>query len=68
MKEVRCEQCGRLLAVVLNNGLIESRGSRQVVLTERALLSCLQCGGEVLVDGREGIVEKSPVDKSEKMR
>lgn len=60
MKEVRCEQCGRLLAIVLDNGLVEIKGSRQVVLTERALLSCLQCGREMLCDG----TENSPVDKN----
>lgn len=49
-RKVRCKTCGRLLAVILDNGMIESRGSRQAVLTERALLSCLKCGGEVLID------------------
>lgn len=47
MKEARCPGCGRLLAVVHDNGLIESRGSRQVIWTERALLSCLKCGRTV---------------------
>lgn len=49
MKEVRCPRCGRLLAVVLDNGIIESRDSRQVIWTERALLACLKCGGQVEV-------------------
>ena len=58
MKEVRCEQCGQLMAVVLDNGLIECKNGRRVILTERALLSCLKCGCEVLCEGEE----KSGVD------
>lgn len=55
-REVRCPGCGRLLAVVHENGLIESRGSRQVIWTERALLSCLKCGRTV--DTEEGVSKK----------
>lgn len=58
MKEVRCEQCGQLMAMVLDNGLIECKNGRRVILTERALLSCLKCGHEVLCEGEE----KSGVD------
>lgn len=46
-QEVRCPGCGRLLAVAHDSGMIESRGSRQVVWTERAVLLCLKCGRRV---------------------
>ena len=46
MKEVRCPKCGQLMAVILDNGLIECKIGRRVILTERALLSCLKCGTE----------------------
>lgn len=54
MREVRCKKCGQLMAVICDNGLIECKIGRRVIWTERALLSCLKCGGEILVDaGRE---------------
>lgn len=54
MREVRCERCGQLMAVIQDNGLIECKIGRRVIWTERALLSCLKCGSEILVEtGRE---------------
>lgn len=47
MKEVRCPGCGRLLAVMHDNGKIECRIDRRVIETDRALLTCLKCGGQV---------------------
>lgn len=47
MQEVRCKTCGQLMAVILDNGLIEIKIGRRVILTERALLSCLKCGSEI---------------------
>lgn len=44
MKEVRCSKCGRLLAMQQKTGDIEIKTGRQVILTERALLSCSKCG------------------------
>lgn len=49
MREVRCPGCGRLLAIEHDNGLFESKTGRQVVWTERAILSCAKCGREVQV-------------------
>lgn len=43
-RQVRCPQCGRLLAMQQANGEIEIRTGRQVIVTERALLSCSKCG------------------------
>lgn len=51
MREVRCPGCGRLLAVERDDGSIEAKTSRLVVVTERAVLSCVQCGGKVQVGG-----------------
>ena len=59
MTQVRCGKCGRLLAVVHDNGMIESKTARQSVWTERALLSCAKCSRAVLVDGREAGKEPS---------
>lgn len=53
MREVRCPKCGRLLAIRRENGLIESKTGRLVVVTERALLSCLKCGSEVMAGDKE---------------
>ena len=64
-REVRCGRCGRLLAVILDNGMIECKAVRQVILTERALLSCLKCGGEVMVKDGEIVEEKDPSLRSE---
>lgn len=50
MRQVRCPNCGRLLAVIHDNGMIEIKTVRQVIWTERALLSCTKCGGEIEVD------------------
>lgn len=49
MKEVRCKKCGQMLAKILNNGLIECKNGRRVIVTERALLLCLKCGSELLL-------------------
>lgn len=46
-KQVRCPRCGRLLAMQQGNGEIEIRTGRQVILTERALLSCAKCGTQI---------------------
>lgn len=67
MTEVRCKTCNRLLAVVHDNGMIESKTARQAIWTERALLSCAKCTGAVLVDGRE-VIAKKFVDRKKKMR
>ena len=67
MREVRCPECGRLLAVVYDNGLIKAKTSRQVIWTERALLSCLKCGSEVLADARQ-MTKRKGVDKTKTMR
>lgn len=46
-REIRCPGCGCLLAVQYDNGMIECRIGRRVIVTERALLACLKCGTEV---------------------
>lgn len=43
MKEVRCYKCGRLLAMQSPNGDLEIKAGRQVIVTERAVLSCPKC-------------------------
>lgn len=45
-KEIRCPRCGRLLALKRGRE-IEIKTSRQVIVTQRADLSCLKCGGKV---------------------
>ena len=61
MKEVRCQKCGRLLAMQQKTGDIEIKTGRQVILTERALLSCAKCGTMT----RAGKwPRKMPVDRS----
>ena len=64
--EVRCPKCGRLLAMRYENGLIESKTGRLVVVTERALLSCLKCGSEVIA-GAENERERNGVDSTGKV-
>ena len=60
MKAVRCPECGRLLAVELDNGMFECKTSRQVILTERAILSCTKCGHRI----RVGMTGEKSVDKN----
>lgn len=60
MREIRCPGCGRLLGMEHDNGLIESRGRRQAVWTERAVLCCLGCGREVLA--KPGHKETPPTE------
>jgi primosomal protein N' len=55
-REIRCPGCHRLLAVVREDGKIECKISRRVIVTERASLRCLKCGFWVEIgDGGERI-------------
>lgn len=57
-REVRCAGCGRLLAVELENGLIEVKTNRQVLWAERVLLSCAKCGRQTQAEGGKKGLDK----------
>lgn len=48
--EIRCPQCGQLMAVRHENGMIECKARKQTLWAARAILCCHKCGREVAVE------------------